>query len=460
LAKHESVESFAARFCELNKVSVKQFFDYLSATIDGAWRQGWGLSDEETAKISAALQEPLAIVDSVLSPYECAADAFAKFCGNEKQQAQIRYCPNCASEGYHSHFHTLSWLDRCPFDGAQLMTHSCYVGTDRSTNRIEALTQILQALWPDWPGGVPDSAVKLRHLAPLFMNFQRWVLDTNIVARNLTEMRFAPRENGHWIESGSCAHRVNQVRSLLPPPEEMIEYFSATPAVSPDLVNLDAQTTSEVRELLKKYGFHELIWFYRICRNSGPAGSASRDSLDNNLAALRSRHSSCRCRWGHSRSEGWRSVHPDEWPHWDLKCPYEVACIFLEGHYGNFRCGQSGRSADKEFFRYIECAEKFASVGLVGQCRAPDDRFSEMIQRCVRSWEPWLKWTGPLAEIFDAVLDAGQSSDLTWLHGWLSNVEAGAGPEASPFPYPAVGLIEHDGGMAILSWQKPQHLKS
>lgn len=452
MAKYESVESFASRFCELNKISVKQFFDYISATIDGVWRQGWGLLDEETAKISAALQEPLAIVDSILSPYEGDADALAKYCGDEKNQDQIQYCPSCASEGYHSHFHTLSWLERCPFDGTELMTHSCYVGTDVSANRIGALTQILRAQWPGWPGGVPDSAGKRRHLSPLFLSFQRWVLDTNMLARNLTEMRFAPRGNVYWVAPPSCAHRVNQIRSLLPPPEEVIRYFSKAAAVSPNLAQLGAQTTSATRDLLSKYDFHELTWFYRIRRNSDPAGSAARAALDSDLAALRSRHAICSCRWGHSRNEGWRSVHPDEWPHWDLKCPYEIACTFLEAHYGDFRYGQSGRAADIEFFRYIECAEKFANVGMVGQFRAPEDRFSEVVQRCVRSWEPWLEWTGPLAELFDAVLDAGRISDATWLHRWLRDVDSGAAPQASPFLYPGVGLIDHAGGLAILSW--------
>lgn len=454
LVKHESVESFAARFCELNKISVKQFFDYLGATIGGAWRQGWGLSDEDTAKISTALQEPLAILDSVLSPYEGIGDAFGKYCGVLAHQNEIRYCPSCAREGFHSHFHTLLWLERCPFDGMELITHSYYAGTDGSANRVGALTEILRTQWPGWPGGVPDAARKQRHLAPLFLTFQRWVLDTNWVTHNLIEMRLVQRGTIFWRDDANCLNRVNQIRALLPPPGGVIGCFAKAVSASPNLVPLDATVNSTVRDLTSKYEFSQLIWFYRICRNSAPAKSAFRDSLDSELAALRNCHVPCRCRWGHSMSEGWRSVHPDEWPHWDLKCPYEVACDFLEANYGDFRCGQTRRAADKEFFRYIECAEKFASAGLTRHHGVPEG-LSEVMQRCVHSWQPWVEWTGPLEEFFDAVLNAGLVSDITWLYRWLADVENSASPQVSPFPYPNVGLINDSGSLAILSWQHP-----
>lgn len=435
-------------------MSVKQLLDYVSATIGRSWRPGWGLSEEETAAMAGALQEPRAIVDSVLAPYEGETDPLAMYCGNGQGHEQIKYCPSCVEEGYHSHFHTLLWIERCPFDGAELMSHSCDVGRDGPTNRVAALTEILRARWPGWPGGVPDSTVKRRHLAPLFMSFQRWVLDTNRVTRNLIEMRFAQRASIYWVDSSNCAHRVNQLRALLAPPGEILQCFSGASAASPNLLPVAAQATLEMRDLLDKYEFYELIWFYRICHNSDPAGSASRDALDTEQASIRNEQAPCRCRWGHSQNEGWRSVHPDEWPHWDLKCPHEVACDFLEAHYGDFRCGQSRRAADKEFFRYIESAEKFANAGLARQHHAPEDKLSEEIQRCVRNWQPWVEWTGPLAEAFDAVLDAGLAADVTWLHRWLVDVEKGGAPQTSPFLYPGVGIINHGSGLGILSWHE------
>lgn len=455
MAMDESVESFAARFCELNKVSVKQFFAYISATIDKPWRPESVLSDGDRLRISEALHEPFAIVTSVVAPYEGKADALGSFCNDPPHRDQIQYCETCATAGYHSHFHTFSWLDRCPFDGAELLTHSCHAGIDGFTNRIGAVTEILRTHWPAWPGGVPDSASKKRHLAPSFRSFQRWILDTNIVARNLADMHLPPRRSIYWIEAQCCARRVNQIRSLLPPPNETVAYFSTAGAASPNMVRLDAQSASTARDLIGRYGFHELIWFYRICRNSDPAGSACRDALDSDLAALRIHHTTCHCGWGHSMNEGWRRVHPDEWPHWDLKCPYEVACSFLEANYGDFRCGQSHRAADKEFFRYIECAEKFGGAGLARHHGAPEYGLSEVIQRCVGGWQPWVEWTGPLANIFDAVIEAGRASDTSWIHRWLTDVGSGAAPQTSPFPYPPVGLIEREGGMAILSWEKP-----
>lgn len=456
MAKHESVESFAARFCELNKVSVKQFYDYVSATIQHAWRPGFLLSDEQIAKLAAALQEPQEIVDSVLCPYSGDADPFAQYCGNRRHQDLIKYCPSCASEGYHSHFHTFYWLERCPFDGAELLTHSCSVRRDGLPNLVEALAEILRARWHRWPGGVPVITINRRHLSPLFMSFQRWMLDTNMVTRNLIEMKSAQRRNDHWVEESNCANRVYEIRALLPPPEEIQTCYSEAVPTALSLLPLSAKDSTELRELTNKFEFCELVWFYRICRNSDPAGSVLRDALDSDLETLRLHHTPCRCRWGHSRSEGWRRVHPDEWPHWDLKCPNEVACDVLEAHYGDFRNGQSPRAADKEFFRYIECVEKYASAGLARHHGAPGDTLPEVLQQCVGSWQPWVEWAGPLGELFDAVLDAGRASDGTWLRRWLNDVEIGAAPQASPFPYPGVGLLRHEAGLALLAWNAMQ----
>jgi hypothetical protein len=452
LARFESVESFAGRFCELNKISVKQFFDYISVTKGGLWRQGWQMTDDETAAISAALDEPLAIVDSVLSPYEGHADPLANYCGNDQHPDRIKYCPTCVREGYHSYFHTLVWIDLCPFDGSELMTHSCYVGSDASTNRIGALTQILKLQWPGWPGAVPDLGMKRRHIVPRFKDFQRWILDTNKVATDLGGTRCIQRDCGHWVDSSRTEHRVHQIMALVPPPEDIAACFSkAVPAV-PCLVPLGVQDTAQIHDLVDKHEFLTLIWFYRICRNSDPAGSSTREDLDIELAAIRSRQPTG-CRWGHGRREGWRSVHPEEWPHWDLKRPHEVACEFLEAHYGDFRCGQSPRAADKEFFRFIECAEKFVGAGLARHHCAPEEISSEVVKRCVQNWQPWVEWTGPLSETFDAILHAGLVADVTWLNRWLTNIEKGAAPQDSPFLYPSVGLINHARGLAILSWQ-------
>lgn len=431
---------------------MKQFFDYVSSTIGRQWRPGWELSEADRIGISEALHEPLAIVTSVMAPYEGNADALGKFCNDPRHPERIQYCQTCANAGYHSHFHSFSWLDRCPFDGAELLAHSYHAGTDGFTNRSGAVTEIFRTHWPAWPGGAPGNASRKRHLSPSFLSFQRWVLDTNTVAQNLAETHLAPRRSIYWIEGQCCARRVNQIRSLLSPPNDIIGYFSTVAATSANLSCLDTPATLKARQLFGKYGFHELMWFYRICRNSDPAGSASRDALDCDLAALRAGHTSCHCRWGHSMTEGWRGVHPDEWPHWDLKCPYEVACTFLEANYGDFRCGQSPRAADKEFFQYIEYVGKFESAGLAKHHGAPEG-LPEEIQRYVRTWQPWVEWTGPLADIFDAVLNAGRVSDVSWLQSWLTAVDSGAAPASSPFPYPPVGIVNLGGGSAILSWQ-------
>ena len=41
---------------------------------------------------------------------------------------------------------------------------------------------------------------------------------------------------------------------------------------------------------------------------------------------------------------------------------------------------------------------------------------------------------------------------MTWLNRWLIDVENGAVPTTWPMPYPPVGLIDHDGVLAIISW--------
>src|SRR4051812_43147100 len=75
---------------------------------------------------------------------------------------------------------------------------------------------------------------------------------------------------------------------------------------------------------------------FQFTRESPPYAATppgfARDT-DSCIQALQSRHPACRCEWGREKAGWayhWVRVHPDDWPHWNLVCPYAVAREQLE----------------------------------------------------------------------------------------------------------------------------------
>lgn len=149
LRPYESIGSFGAKYCYLNKITFSQFgktiAEFLSADATGHYDIDFGKG------LSRLLGEPPALVDTLslkkfrLGPHSqalCSSWHISEFNFEE-----FKYCPVCLADGYHSNLHQLVFLDKCFIHKCSLEKFPVF---HQSLSHFGRETRLIKPLYDKW----------------------------------------------------------------------------------------------------------------------------------------------------------------------------------------------------------------------------------------------------------------------------------------------------------------------
>ncbi len=156
LRPFESMASLGAKYCHLNKVSIKVFGEVLAEFLppDVSTPESTCTVDTVGFNISGfskMLDEPLALIRSQSARQISLGATFQEVCsvGNVSFN-ELRFCPECLADGYHSTLHQLSWLEKCFLHSIPLIEHRI---RPKSIHRhLSGDTKLIGALYQSWFG--------------------------------------------------------------------------------------------------------------------------------------------------------------------------------------------------------------------------------------------------------------------------------------------------------------------
>lgn len=179
LRPYESVSSFIARFGELNGISGKECREFIAE---------FGSATREIAlqRLAEQLNEPLSVIDSVFYPSISLSDCGEYRLPSLKMSRSLRYCPDCATHGFHSYLHEIPWLGRCPFHGAALKEHFSSAGIGAAdTRNSEAFRSIMTERNGQWPRVINDN-FSIHEIGCLEL-LSDWCLHATTAAKAMSE---------------------------------------------------------------------------------------------------------------------------------------------------------------------------------------------------------------------------------------------------------------------------------
>lgn len=152
LNKTESFESFIAKFCHLNKITVKKFlqnWNYLytdKIKFDNFFRH---ISKNDKDILESYSQFKYAKLDCIESGIQVEK-------GNNTHKQIFLYCELCMKTGFHSEIFNKNWISICPVHKTKLqkinlLTESSSNKNDYFYSRVEKIKELAISLNLDWP---------------------------------------------------------------------------------------------------------------------------------------------------------------------------------------------------------------------------------------------------------------------------------------------------------------------
>lgn len=454
LRPYESTISFLTRFCELNCASLNQCFQFFECQI-GYQR----LTAADISRIMSLLREDLSLVQTVFSP-----SVTLDYCGRynlpqvKANPRSVRYCEECAAQGYHSYLHEANWLSKCPFHMIDLETCSSKRTGTIAGQLMAALKQLMRSsnkVWPYVDAGCFNihEQGELEHLAA-------WAKKASTAAIRLSQGQIWHCDLGNFIGETSFEHAIGRLRTFEPMPKLIEPLFTeAGETWHLETRQFPFQAKFELARLKPHLGFELIFDFYknvsRRSANSPPFVKKYKIALD----AIRTRHGICRCNWGRIK-EGWyyhwMKVTHDEWPLWPYTCPYNIALQELELGWGRADLVLSSRKAEDERLRFIRLSRLMRDAGLIEY--TPDAKISPegYLYWYPQVW-PCCEWinNSPLTELLSTAAEFEIEAAISRLTAWLDDIDDGFEPQLRNDPTNCVRLCETEEGLSLIKWTQP-----
>lgn len=179
LMPYESIASFCGRFGAFNGLTLKQTRQFYSEFCG----QPWSLETGRTInarKAARLLDEPVSVVCTIY-PTEIYAGRKGEF---KKyfpigRDLYVPFCNRCIKMGYHSSFHELLYLEKCPFHHEDLRHMQCLGRGAYLTRYVKTVTTLLRNENPKWPDISPEVGQIFR--SDEFAALTRWKADTRFI---------------------------------------------------------------------------------------------------------------------------------------------------------------------------------------------------------------------------------------------------------------------------------------
>ena len=453
LRAHDSRLSLTARFARLNRISVPQCESYFGGVLSE-----YHMPDPvRLAEVADLLDEDLLTLRETFAlPIDLPRGPEAPTRRVNPDKA-VRYCEDCAALGYHSYLHEHTWLARCPFHAVPLKL--AYPQTQTGTNyvrRCKTLAQIMSDACPYWPGAGQQTFE--------FDNCESFAWLSNWIARvSKASALFSKKRVWSSVEQifqniGVDTHLVGRLHALEPIPFKMRPLFDEVQdGWGADIQRFPLQARRELSEV-SDLGLDSLFSIYkRIAAYAATLPGFARDT-NSCIQALQSDHSVCRCEWGREKAgwtNHWVRVHPDDWPHWNLVCPYAVAREQLELATGRRLEVLTRRQREAEEMALIVRCHTLMERGLIGMTPCANASPEGRLYVEPQIWPP-IEWVG--TPWLNAVLNAATECEVSALYSslcdWLDDIAQGNSPVQFTATPPLIWLSEAEDGLVLIKWHR------
>lgn len=156
LRPFESVGSFGAKYCYLNKITIREFGQVLLEFLPHGTTLPYGTSTLDMIEfdiegLTRLLNEPSILVNSLPLKKSSLGPHLGTLClskySSEFDFKELRFCPACLANGYHSNLHQLDWMDKCFIHGCSLKHES---NDAPSLTNLGIETRLIQPLYIRW----------------------------------------------------------------------------------------------------------------------------------------------------------------------------------------------------------------------------------------------------------------------------------------------------------------------
>lgn len=450
LRPYESVLGFAVRFCSLNHVSIQQFENFFGFEMDRADE----IDGADVQRIADLLNEDLSTVKTIFY----SSFMLGSLASQNNELDYIRFCGECVNRGYHSFLHQVSWLSKCPFHQTSLKVSIQNVkGSSKLAKRFSSLMLTMKAGCQSWPyASNEDLLLDGNEIFDCVLN---WAKTANAArARLLQGFKWSFPMNGQY-EGRSLTQSIGQLRSLEEIPQKIEHLF--TTLGEPWLIDrrhFPLEVKNKLKFINLSQNFELLFDFFKFVGKYANKPGSFMEKLRAAQNAIRERHPLCQCGWGRRRDGfyyNWVHVHPDQWPHWCCKCPYEVAIEELELGWGRAEEILTSRKCEEQKLNFIRQSKHFFDAGFIGY--TPDANVSAEghLYMYPQTW-PCCEWVdnSKLGELLNAIAEFEIEVAYLSLISWLNNVDDGENPGNRSDSSNCIYLCETEEGVTLFKWMQ------
>ncbi|MBV1777455.1 hypothetical protein KSF73_17165 [Burkholderiaceae bacterium DAT-1] len=456
LRYYESPLSLAASFCALNGISLKEYESYMGYTVGNE-----SLLDRDALyRIASLLNEDITIIESIfISSVQHEDNSINTFPYEKRNSDTVRYCPQCAEFGFHSHLHELSWLKLCPLHLRSLK--STYAGNKSSSiasRRVDALTRLMLSHCRSWPRSEQvDSFISHSRENVHLRLLVEWRRNANDEMTKFSRGEIWSGDFYKIFDERTNKDHIGRLRKLEPMPE-LIEPLFVTLGENYKLEM--RHFPGNVRDELHRLSPHTPFWmifnFYKEVSLRSIHPPSYMIKLRAVQSHLRERHGVCRCSWRRERagwSYHWLRVDPERLRCLQLPCPYDVALEFLEHEWGNSYDILSIRNAEKRNIAFIQQAKEMHDADLIDytpEANVSPEGYLHIFQQAWRCCE-WKK-TSVLTDLMNTTAEFEIDSALFKVIQWLDKIEIGAHPSEIYNSNKCVYLKETEQELVLIKW--------
>lgn len=407
--------------------------------------------------LSNALNEDVETLKSVLMPPIQLPGGYQNFYTTKRDHGSVRYCEDCAAVGYHSYLHELEWLAQCPFHNCDLkVQHPTKYSSNKQIKKCETLAAIMQTKCKEWPRAT-RSVVAGEF--PRFLWLSKWLPRVTAISEEFSQKIIWKSYEQPLPETRTPEQVLGRLHSFAPIPPQMKSMFSnIEEGWKAEVVNFPKEARAEFARITST-GINNLyVLFKRISAYSDKQFRFVTE-MRTRLGALASSHPNCQCVWGSEETrygQRWIRVHPDEWPHWNMMCPYDFVAREVHMAVGERFERLSYRRREVEQTSLIEQSRELKARCLVEFTANAQVSPEGHLYMFPQNWPP-LSWVGTpwVNQIFDTAalfeFRAIYDSYITL----LEEIRIGENPGNYDAPPVLLWLSETKKGLVLIRWHKP-----
>lgn len=449
LRPYESASSFIARFGELNGISGKECRAFLA---------GFGVDTRDVAfpRLAEMLNEPSSVVTTVFGPLISLADCAEYRLPPLQNSQSLRYCPVCATSGYHSYLHEIPWLAKCPFHGAALKEHFLAVRMNAADTRSsEAFRSLMMEASTQWPRALDESATI--HERGCLGLLSDWCSRATVASKAMSVGQIWRAGAEHCTDL-SIGEAIGLLRSLAPMPEQIQPLFVDVGHLwRVETRHFPAESRQALVTISPPLLVQTFLDYYKHCTVRTRTVTTFMILATCWKEELKQRHGECHCCWGRTGTgwnQTWIQVHEDEWPQWNLLCPYQIAIEELDRCSGDVFVGLNRSQRDRAESQDIGASTYMYELGMVKwpeDAGIPSNEIKFFPQNLVH-----LVWQG--SSVLNSLLEALAEQEIEQLGAaltvWLDAISLGSHPAAKREITKSVRLRESEKGLSLVTWIK------